>query len=55
MDIRTKLMPHRGHRIVCVCYGDWHDPHDVCIECIDCNEVLISAETFEVDEVDYEL
>lgn len=42
-----KLLPHRGHTLECVSYGDWKDPADVCIECTDCNEVLVSAEDFE--------
>ena len=36
--------PHIGHKIVCVCYGkDGEEPEDICIECEDCNEVLVSA------------
>ena len=50
MDLREKLMRHRGHNIECVCYGDWDDPADVCIECVDCNEVLVSAEDFESED-----
>ena len=42
-----KLMRHRGHAIECVSYGDWDEPSDVCIECTDCGEVLISAEDFD--------
>lgn len=42
--LRKKLMPHRGHDIACVSYGDWDDPVDVCIECEDCGCVLISTE-----------
>lgn len=45
-----KLRPHIGHDIVCVCYGDPNDPNDICIECETCNEVLVSAETFEYEE-----
>ena len=41
------LKQHIGHKIVCVAYGDPNDPADICIECEDCNEVLISAEAFE--------
>ena len=41
-----KLLLHRGHSIECVSYGDWNDPADVCIECTDCGEVLVSAEDF---------
>lgn len=42
-----KLKPHVGHNIVCVCYGEPENPVDICIECEDCNEVIISAEDFE--------
>ena len=45
-----KLKNHIGHNIVCVSYGDYHDPDDICIECEDCNEVLISTETFEEEK-----
>jgi len=44
------LKNHIGHNIVCVAYGDINDPDDICIECEDCNEVLISAETFEDED-----
>lgn len=42
-----KLKPHIGHNIVCVAYGDINSPVDICIECENCNEILISAEDFE--------
>ena len=45
-----KLLAHRGHEIECVSYGDWDDPVDVCIECVDCNEVLVSASDFSETE-----
>ena len=46
-----KLKNHIGHNVVCVSYGDdYHDPDDICIECEDCNEVLVSAETFEEEK-----
>ena len=46
-----KLRPHIGHNIVCVSYGrDGEEPFDICIECEDCNEVLVSAESFDEDE-----
>lgn len=45
-----KLKNHIGHDIVCVAYGDINNPDDICIECEDCNEVLISAETFEEEK-----
>ena len=46
--MRVKLRNHIGHRIVCVYYGDESDPADVCIECEDCCEVLISAEDYDI-------
>lgn len=46
----TKLKEHIGHDIVCVAYGDINDPVDICIECEDCNEVLVSAEDFEEED-----
>ena len=42
MDEDTKtwmydfLMPHIGHKIVCVPYGDPENPDDICIECETC-------------------
>lgn len=51
MDEDTKtwmydfLMPHIGHKIVCVPYGNPENPDDICIECETCNQVLFSAET----------
>lgn len=27
------------------CYGNVNDPDDICIECEDCNEVLVSGES----------
>ena len=44
--IYEKLKDHIGHKRVCVAYGDSENPDDICIKCEDCNEVLISAETF---------
>ena len=48
-----RLRPHIGHNLVCVSYGGFDDSDldDIYIECIDCNEVLISVETFEEEEV----
>lgn len=46
-----KLRPHIGHNITCVHYGKKNEgPVDICIECEDCNEVLISAEDFGEEE-----
>lgn len=48
--MRNYLKPHIGHKIVCVYYGDEDNPADICIECEDCNGVLISAEDFDFEE-----
>ena len=46
-----KLRHHIGHNIVCACYGkDKENPVDICIECEDCYEVLVSAEDFDSEE-----
>lgn len=45
-----RLRPHIGHRVVCVYYGDRDDPIDICIECEDCCEVLVSAETYDFED-----
>lgn len=45
--MRDKLLPHVGHRVVCVTYGNCDDPVDVCVECEDCGCVLVSAEDYE--------
>ena len=44
-QIYELLKSHIGHNVVCVSYGDEDNPNDVCIECEDCNEVLISSES----------
>lgn len=48
--MRLKLRPHVGHEIECVTYGDPDDPHDICVECITCGCVLVSAEDFDEEE-----
>lgn len=45
-----KLRSHIGHSVACVHYGDPENPADICIECEDCNEVLVSAEDFNEPE-----
>ena len=39
------LMQHRGHNVSIVSYGDWNAPENVCLECENCNEVILDAET----------
>ena len=51
MSYMTDILKHHiGHNLACVAYGDPDDPADICIECEDCNEVLISAEAFDTEE-----
>lgn len=46
-----RLRPHIGHKIVCTAYGEsMNDIDDICIECEDCNCVLVSVETLEFEE-----
>lgn len=49
----NKLKNHIGHSIVCVAYGDEKNPADICIECEDCCEVLVSAEDYVQTEYAY--
>lgn len=46
----NKLKPHLGHNIVCAYYGSIDNPVDICIECEDCGEILLSVESFEEEE-----
>ena len=34
------LLNHRGHKVEIAVYGD---EADVCLECMDCNEVILDA------------
>ncbi len=46
-----RLMPHIGHKIACVGYGEsMKDLADICIECEDCCEVLVSVESLEFED-----
>lgn len=37
------LFHHWGHHVEISFYGDANDPDDICLECMDCNEVLVDA------------
>ena len=45
------LKPHIGHHVVCVSYGNINNPQDICIECEDCDEVIISSETWDEENL----
>lgn len=40
------LKKHFGHHVEIAVYGDVKLPHDVCLECMDCNEVVLDAEIY---------
>lgn len=40
------LLKHRGHQVAIAAYGDIGSPADVCLECEDCNEVILDAELY---------
>ena len=45
-----KLCEHVGHAIEVVTYGgDQYGPSQVCIECLDCNQILESVDKDEED------
>ena len=44
----NELLKHRGHNVNIVSYGDWDEPDDVCLECEDCNEVILDAEIYTI-------
>lgn len=48
-----KLRNHVGHHIVCVSYGNEENPTDICLECEDCGEVLVSAEDYKSEKQNY--
>lgn len=43
-----RLAAHRGHSVSIVSYGDKDSPSDVCLECEDCNEVILDAELYTI-------
>lgn len=52
--LAKKLLQHVGHNIEIAVYGDGINIYDVCIECVDCNEVLIDCNYDEDDEEEYD-
>ena len=40
------LKKHIGHNVQIVAYGDPDDPADICLECEDCDEVILDAELY---------
>lgn len=46
MFLWDELKKHRGHKVNIVSYGDWDNPEDICLECEDCEEVILDAEIY---------
>ena len=44
MVLWDTLKKHIGHHVEIVYYGDTINPHDICLECTDCGEVVLDAE-----------
>ena len=40
------LKRHWGHHLEIALYGDKSNPDDVCLECLDCNEIVLDAELY---------
>ena len=48
MLLWNELKKHIGHNVEIVCYGDENNPHDICLECTDCNEIILDAELYTI-------
>jgi len=46
------LLKHRGHNVYICVYGDPVNPADVCLECEDCEEVVLDAELYTLKDRD---
>ena len=42
------LFKHQGHSVKIVAYGDTEDPADMCLECVDCGQVILDAEIYTI-------
>ena len=40
------LKGHYGHNVEIAIYGDAENPQDICLECMDCNEIILDAEIY---------
>jgi len=46
--LRDILKSHLGHNVEIAAYGDRDNPIDICLECTDCNEVVLDAEIYTI-------
>ena len=43
------LFKHRGHKVEIAAYGkDVNNPADICLECVECNQVILDAEIYTI-------
>ena len=42
------LKQHYGHKVEIAKYGNPNNPVDICLECLDCNEVILDAEIYTI-------
>ena len=42
------LRAHLGHNVEIAVYGDPENPHDICLEDMDTNEVILDAELYTI-------
>ena len=42
------LFKHKGHSVEIATYGDPEDPVDMCLECLDCEQVILDAEIYTI-------
>ena len=47
----NELAAHVGHNIVCVEYRGNKKVHNVALECVDCNEVLLDFDNPELNHI----
>lgn len=50
MILWNELRKHRGHKVCIVSYGDLDNPASICLECEDCGEVVLDAESYTLCE-----
>ena len=42
------LFKHRGHKVEIAPYGNYNNPSDMCLECLDCNQVILDADLYTI-------
>ena len=42
------LFKHRGHKVEIATYGNYNNPSDMCLECLDCNQVILDEDLYTI-------